>query len=90
MLGKIITLHQDGVVNATLLYRPEVSNELTLSVSWLRDHVTIDLSISEMEALGKALTKGAKKVRKYRRKLLNDRFVSLDTVSDNILKGRRK
>lgn len=90
MLGKAITLHRDGVAQAVLLYRPEVTDELTLSVSWLRDHVTVDLSADEMEALGKRLIKGVKKVRKHQKKLAKDRFVGLDTVSDYVLRGRRK
>ena len=91
MYGKSITLHQDGVAHAALLYRPEVTDELTLSVSWLRDHVTIDLTEDEMLALAHRLTKAVKKVRKYKHKQAERRvFDSLDQVSAHIKKGRRK
>ncbi len=90
MLGKSIILHQDGVVTAYLLYQPEVTDDLTLSVSWLRDRVAIDLEPDEMEALAKRLTKAVKKMRKHRRKLAERRvFKSLDQVSDHIRKGRK-
>lgn len=91
MYGKSITLHQDGVAHAALLYRPEVTDELTLSVSWLRDHVTIDLTEGEMLDLAHRLTKGVKKVRKYKRKQAQKRVhKSLTAVSEYIQNGRRK
>jgi hypothetical protein len=91
MLGKSIRLHQDGVVSAYLLYHPEVTEDLTLSVKWLRDGVSIELEPDEMEALAKRLTKAVKKMRKHRRKLAERRvFDSLDSVSDYIKHGRRR
>jgi hypothetical protein len=90
MHGKSIRLHQDGVQSAHLLFRPEVTDELTLTVSWLRSQTAIDLTDDEMEALGRALIKGVKKIRKHKKKLAKDRFVSLEEVEARIHKGKRK
>jgi len=86
MLGKVITLHQDGVAHAVLLYRPEVTDELTLSVSWLRQNVAIELTEGELLILAAKLTKAVKKVQKHKRKLAKRRH---DPVKEFVLKGRR-
>jgi hypothetical protein len=91
MHGKSVRLHQDGVASAYLLYRPEVTEELTLVVGWLRSQTSIELEVDEMEALGKALTKAVKKIRKHKKKLAERRvFNSLDEVSAHIHKRKGK
>lgn len=90
MLGKNICILQDGVHAVYLLYRPEVTEELELSVSWLRTGAVVTLDADEMEALAARLTKAVKKLRKHQKKLAKDKLVSLDQLEARIHKGKRK
>jgi hypothetical protein len=72
------------------MYRPEVTEELELSVVWLRQGTVITLSQDEMEALAKALTKGVKKMRKHRAKLAKQGRIHTDPVQEYVKHGRRR
>lgn len=90
MLGRIIRLHQDGIHNVTLMYRPEVTDELELSVSWLRSQTTVTLTEGEMADLAEKLAKAVKKMRKHKRKLAKKSLIHTDPVPEYIKHGRRR
>lgn len=89
-LGKVIQLHQDHIHNVTLMYRPEVTEELELSVSWFRERVTIMLTEGEMTDLAERLTKAVKKMRKHRAKLAKQGRIHTDPVQEYVKHGRRR
>lgn len=92
LTGKIIRIHSDGVQNVTLMYRPEVTEEIEVSVHYLRDTAVLSMDEDELEALAKSLKMGVKAIRKHKKKLAKlDRKVypSLDEVTAYIHKGRK-
>lgn len=90
MLGKSITIHQDGIASAHLLYQPEVTEDLRLSVNWYRDSAVLDLDVDEMELLAKRLKKAVKKMRKHRAKLAKQGRIHTDPVQEYVKHGRRR
>lgn len=66
MSGKNITVHSDGAQSVRVVYDPEVTEEIALECTWIRDLAVLYMSEDELESLAKHLKKAVKKVRKFK------------------------